>query len=419
MNIRTILEKKRDGKELRKEEIQYLIDGIDDYTTDIHLSAFLMASFIQGLNTKETAALTEAMLHSGTVLDFNSTTIDKHSTGGVGDKTSFILAPIVASCGISVPMISGRGLGHTGGTLDKLESIKGFSISLSKEEFKKQVEDIGIAIVGQNDSIAPADGKIYSIRDVTSTVSSIPLITASIMSKKLAAGLNGLVLDVKVGNGAFMETIEDATILAESMVAVGNNCGKKMSAFITDMNQPLGYNIGNSLEILEAIKTLEGNGPEDLTELSCQLAGKMIELSGKCSFSDGYSLAREKITNGEALAKFKEMIKAQNGDIDLITVAPSKTEIFSDAAGFLTGFSTKKLGMALISLGGGRNKVTDSIDHNVGIILNKKIGDNVACGELLATVYHNKEQNIKEALDLIEISVGEKKLESVLIKKII
>jgi pyrimidine-nucleoside phosphorylase len=419
MNIRTILEKKRDGKELRKEEIQYLIDGIDDYTTDIHLSAFLMASFIQGLNTKETAALTEAMLHSGTVLDFNSTTIDKHSTGGVGDKTSFILAPIVASCGISVPMISGRGLGHTGGTLDKLESIKGFSISLSKEEFKKQVEDIGIAIVGQNDSIAPADGKIYSIRDVTSTVSSIPLITASIMSKKLAAGLNGLVLDVKVGNGAFMETIEDATILAESMVAVGNNCGKKMSAFITDMNQPLGYNIGNSLEILEAIKTLEGNGPEDLTELSCQLAGKMIELSGKCSFSDGYSLAREKITNGEALAKFKEMIKAQNGDIDSITVAPSKTEIFSDAAGFLTGFSTKKLGMALISLGGGRNKVTDSIDHNVGIILNKKIGDNVACGELLATVYHNKEQNIKEALDLIEISVGEKKLESVLIKKII
>lgn len=396
-----IIAKKRDGKKLSHEEIRWFIDGLTSGDiADYQMSALLMAIYLNGLDKKETASLTDAMLYSGEVVTFKGNdVIDKHSTGGVGDKASFILAPIAAACGVKVPMIAGRGLGHTGGTIDKIESIKGFKTSLTLKEFKERLNKFGLVLIGQTKTIAPADKKIYALRDVTATVESIPLITASIMSKKLAEGASGIVMDIKTGSGAFMSSMEDARALAKSLRDTASRFDKKMLTMITDMNQPLGNAIGNSLEIIESIDTLKGVGPKDLTDLSVQLAGGMIYLAGKAkTLKEGNTKAQAAIDNGSALKKFKEMIKNQGGDDKVVEdysrlpIAKEKLEVLATKSGFVAKVECKNMGLHCVSLGGGRKKAEDAIDFGVGLIINKKIGDAVKKGESLVTIYYHSKQ---------------------------
>ena len=411
-----VIRNKRDGLELTREEIDglvhaYTVGDVPDY----QVSAWLMAVVLRGMTRAETAALTDAMLHSGEVLDFSSLSqqkVDKHSTGGVGDKTSLVLAPLVAAAGVAVPMISGRGLGHTGGTLDKLEAIPGFNVSLPVAEFRRVLETCGCAMIGQTPEIAPADRKLYALRDVTGTVESPYLICASIMSKKLAEGIDALVLDVKTGSGAFMKKEKDAVFLAELMVETGERMGKQVVALITDMDQPLGKMIGNALEVIEVIEILRGHGPQDLRELCLHLAGWMLQLGGVSkNVAEGTQLSAQLISSGRALEKFMQMIELQGGDPRVIDdtsrlpQAKSATEVVSPAAGFISSMQCEQIGTACVILGGGRERKEDSVDPAVGIVLHKKVGDSVSEHEPLATIHYNSETRGQEAKNLISKSI--------------
>jgi pyrimidine-nucleoside phosphorylase len=407
-----LIRKKRDSGEHSREEIEFLISG---YTRgdipDYQMAAWLMATWLRGLSLGETAALTEAMLHSGEVLDLSALAgkkVDKHSTGGVGDKASLILAPIVAAGGLTVPMISGRGLGHTGGTLDKLESIPGFNVNLSLDQFRTVLRECGMGLIGQTAEIAPADKKIYALRDATGTVESIGLICASIMSKKLAEGIDALVLDVKTGSGAFMKREEDAVRLAEIMVDTGRRMGKKVVALITDMNQPLGRAAGHSSEIIECIETLKGRGPADLRELSIELSAWMFYLGERTeSLVEGRRLAEAMIANGQALERFKQGIKLQGGDERVIDEpqrlpqARRNVDVLSETDGYVSGTNCEAFGTALAMLGGGREKKEDAIDPGVALLFHKRIGDAVKKGESLATIHYNADVKLREAKDMI------------------
>ncbi|HVS90012.1 MAG TPA: thymidine phosphorylase [Candidatus Acidoferrum sp.] len=407
-----LIRKKRDSGEHSREEIDFLISG---YTRgeipDYQIAAWLMAAWLRGLNHAELTALTESMLYSGEVLnlaDLPGKKVDKHSTGGVGDKTSLILAPIVAAGGLTVPMISGRGLGHTGGTLDKLESIPGFNVNLSLEEFRRVLRECGMGLIGQTAEIAPADKKIYALRDVTATIENVGLICASIMSKKLAEGIDALVLDVKTGSGAFMKREEDAVHLAEVMVETGKRMGKKTVALITDMDQPLGRAAGHSNEIIECIEVLSGRGPADLRELSIELSAWMFYLGERTrSVEEGCRLAENMIASGQAKNKFKQGIKLQGGDERVIDEpqrlprARFHVDVPSLTSGFVCGTNCEQFGVALAMLGGGREKKEDAIDHAVGLEFRKRIGDRVEKGEPLATIHYNSDAKLAEAKSLI------------------
>jgi pyrimidine-nucleoside phosphorylase/thymidine phosphorylase len=410
-----VIARKRDGLELSSAEIAYVVQG---YTSgeipDYQASAWLMASLLRGLTRGETATLTEAMLRSGSVLDLSALPgrkIDKHSTGGVGDKTSLVLAPVAAAGGLVVPMISGRGLGHTGGTLDKLESIPGFSVKLSLERFQEVLRACRCAMIGQTDEIAPADRKFYALRDVTGTVESPNLICASIMSKKLAEGLDGLVLDVKTGSGAFMKTEADASQLAQLMVETGTRMGKRVVALITDMDQPLGLKVGNALEVEECTDVLRGQGPPDLRELCLQLAAWMFVLGDKVRDpAKGKELAAKLIDTGQALEIFRRMIELQGGDAGVLDDykklprARHQLAVKAREKGYVTAIQCEQMGKASVILGGGREKKEDSVDPAVGIELHKKVGDAVAADEAVCTVYYNSEARAAQAQKLIESS---------------
>ncbi|ERL64633.1 Pdp [Schleiferilactobacillus shenzhenensis LY-73] len=398
-----IIQAKRDGRELTKEQIQFVISGYTAGTIpDYQMSALLMAIYFEDMTPLEIGALTDAMLHSGDVLDLSAIPgikVDKHSTGGVGDKISIPLAPLVAAAGAKNPMISGRGLGHTGGTLDKLEAIPGFNVDLTEQQFIDQVTTVGTAITSATGNLAPADKKIYALRDVTGTVEAIPLISSSIMSKKLASGTDGLVLDVKTGNGAFMKTEERAAALARALVRIGHLAGIKIIALLTDMDQPLGFTIGNALEIQESIAILQNQGPADVRDLTLTLGSHMLLQANLADDLTGARHILEKhLADGSALAKFKEMITAQGGDAGVVddpTKLPQAKHtipVLSTEAGMVTGMATDQLGVASMILGGGRQKKGDAIDPAVGIMLHKKIGDRVANGELLATIYAEEAQ---------------------------
>ncbi len=429
-----VIRKKRDAIELSGEEIEGLINA---YTSgdipDYQVSAWLMAVLLRGMTRPETAALTDAMLRSGEVLDLSALPVrkvDKHSTGGVGDKTSLVLAPLVAEAGIAVPMISGRGLGHTGGTLDKLEAIPGFNVNLPVSEFRRVLDKCGCAMIGQTAEIAPADRKLYALRDVTGTVESPYLICASIMSKKLAEGIDALVLDVKTGSGAFMKSEKDAAFLAELMVETGERMGKQVIALITDMDQPLGNMIGNALEVVEVIDVLKGAGPEDLRELCLHLAGWMLYLGRAAkNVAEGKQKSAELIASGKALERFRQMIKLQGGDASVIDdyhrlpQAKHKVEVASTKSGFISAMQCEQIGTACVILGGGRERKEDSVDPSVGIILHKKVGDRVSANEPLATVYYNDEARAKRAQQLIaascEIAEAAPKIKRPLIHRVI
>ena len=433
MNSVEIIRKKRDGKILSSREINYLIDGIThNRIPDYQFSAFLMAIYFRGMTTKETSFLTNSMLNSGKIINLKSIEgykVDKHSTGGVGDKTSLILAPVAAAAGVKVPMISGRGLGHTGGTLDKLESIPGFRTDLSLKEFKSVLKKVGAVLIGQTKDIAPADKVIYSLRDVTATVESVPLITASIMSKKLAEGIDGLVLDIKVGSGAFMKNMRDAKELTESLVNTAKAFDKKVVAFITDMNQPLGAHIGNWLEVIETINILLGKVKNDLYELSTRLAGAMIYLAGKTnSIDEGTKTAKEIILNGKAYSKFLEIVKAQGGDVSFINNPEKfpgskfKSKILAEKSGYISEINTYEIGMASVELGAGRKTKEDKIDHKAGIIFKSKIGNKISKGDTIAELFSDSKEGIslaqKRISDAINIK-NNKPAKTKLIKKII
>jgi pyrimidine-nucleoside phosphorylase len=413
MRVQDIIKKKRDKEALTDEEIIFLVRNYTNGTIpDYQMSAFLMASFLNGLTKEEAATLTFEMMNSGDIVDFgdfDGYLVDKHSTGGVGDKISIPLAPLVASCGAYIPMISGRGLGHTGGTLDKLESIPRFNVNLTMEEFIEMTKKIGVSLIGQTGQITPADKKIYALRDATSTVESIQLITASIMSKKLAEGIKGLVLDVKVGTGAFMKTMEDARELAESMVKIGGQMDRNVTAVITNMNQPLGEMIGNSLEMIESFETLKGRGPKDIKDLTYKLGSEMIKLAGIVETDEeAYALFDKKIESGEAGAKMKEILKAQGGDentyddYSLIPVAKETFEVKSKNNGYINHFNTEDIGVAAMLLGAGRKTKEDDVDHSVGIKLLKKVGDSVKIGDVVAVMIHNNEDKLKDAVKRFE-----------------
>ena len=412
MRMYDIIDKKRHGEALCDEEIRFVVDGcVSGAIPDYQLSAWLMAVCIMGMDSRETVTLTKAMRDSGDVADlsrFGGMCVDKHSTGGVGDKTSLIVAPIVASCGAKVAKMSGRGLGHTGGTVDKLESIKGFKTALSPEEFALQVEKTGVAIVGQSGNFAPADKKLYALRDVTATVQSIPLIASSIMSKKLASGSDSIVLDVKYGSGAFMKTPEDAKALADKMVEIGKSCGKKIRALITNMDIPLGSAVGNAVEVLEAVDILKGNDTEsDLYTVCLALAANMLVLCHGISLDDANKAAKESVKSGKALEKFREWIKAQGGSDGFIE---SESEIFSpkfeadfvaDNDGYVSSIDTEKVGKAACTLGAGRETSADVIDMHAGIRLYIKTGGRVRRGEKIATLYANDEEKLKKGAALL------------------
>ena len=396
-----ILDRKKKGLELSEGEIKWVISNyMKDEVKDYQMSALLMALFINGMTTKETAYLTDAMLYSGTALSFDDKSIvDKHSTGGVGDKTSFIIAPIAAACGVKVPMIAGRGLGHTGGTVDKIEAIPGFKTDLSLNEFKTRLLKDGLVLIGQTKDIAPADKRIYALRDVTATIDSIPLITASIMSKKLAEGANGIVMDIKAGNGAFMRTKSEAKKLAKSILATAKRFDKTAVTLITNMSQPLGNTVGHSLELIECIEVLKGRGPKDLTELSLHLAAHMIQIAGiEKTFSKALKKAKLSIKDGTALTTFKNLIENQGGDkkvIDnyaLLDIAECKTEVKSPRSGYIKSFQTNQIGFMCTELGGGRKVKTDLIDFGVGFDFHKKLSDKVKRDEAILTIYHRQSQ---------------------------
>jgi len=419
LRIVDVIAKKRDGHELSAVEIEYFIQ---QYTSgeipDYQASAWLMAALLRGMTRAETAALTNAMLLSGEVLDLSDLPVpkvDKHSTGGVGDKTSLVLAPLVAAGGVLVPMISGRGLGHTGGTLDKLESIPGFNVNLPIAQFRRVLEVCGCAMIGQTAEIAPADRKLYALRDVTATVESPYLICASIMSKKLAEGIDALVLDVKTGSGAFMKQEQDAAFLAELMVETGESMGKKVVALITNMDQPLGTHVGNSLEVIEALDVLRGNGPQDLRELCVELAGWMFYLGGTAETQpQGRLNAEQLIRSGKALRTFREMIGLQGGDIRVVDdqsllprakhtleLTVPELEHHEHEDGWITAIDCQAIGVASVILGGGRLKKEDSVDPSVGVVLHRKLGDRVRAGEPFCTIHYNSETQAAEAAALL------------------
>src|ERR1700723_1115400 len=407
-----IIRKKRDAAELSREEIAFLIEGAtNDRVPDYQLAAFLMAVLWRGMTRAELAALTESMLNSGEVLDWSdlpAPKVDKHSTGGVGDKTSLVIAPIVAAAGLYVPMISGRGLGHTGGTLDKLESIPGFNVNLQLDQFRRTLALAHCALIGQTPEIAPADKKLYALRDVTATVESPYLITASIMSKKMAEGIDALVLDVKTGDGAFMKKQQDAEYLAELMVETGTRMGKKIVALITDMEQPLGRKIGNALEVEECVEVLHGGGPPDVRELSLELSAWMFVLGGRTkSVSEGRDLAAEMITSGRARDTFREVIRLQGGepkvvdDPGLLPRAKHTARLPARRSGYVTAIRCEQVGVASMMLGGGREKKEHTIDPAVGLVLEKKIGDAVKAGENLCTIHYNLDARLVPATRLL------------------
>ena len=417
MNFKDIIEKKRDGGKLTSEEIAFFVEG---YTKgeipDYQASAFLMAVFFQHMDDEETFTLTECMKNSGDIVDLSGIKgikVDKHSTGGVGDKITLIVGPIAAACGVPVAKMSGRGLGFTGGTIDKLESIPGFNTTLEPEDFHKQVNEIGIALIGQSGHIAPADKKIYALRDVTATVANLSLISSSIMSKKLAAGSDAILLDVKCGKGAFMETVEDAKALAEIMCRIGNNAGKRTVAVITDMSQPLGSAVGNSLEVQEALNVLQGQkNPEDVVELSLYLAGIMIYLGGKAETAEeGRRMAEEAISSGAAYEKFKELVERQGGDpssvegerigdtqvYNKLPISSYQEKVIAEKAGFIVEINAGAVGNASQGTGAGRATKEDPIDPGAGILVLAKVGDYVEEGQTLAICYSNEEAKAKEA----------------------
>ncbi|MGB7759333.1 MAG: thymidine phosphorylase [Bryobacteraceae bacterium] len=408
-----LIQRKRDGAELAPEEIEFLVDG---YTSgaipDYQMSAFLMAVFFSGMTDREVSRLTECMLRSGETADLSAIPgikVDKHSTGGVGDKTSLVVAPLAAAAGVVVPMMSGRALGHTGGTLDKLESIPGFRTDLSSDQFRRQLAELGLCFIGQTDQFAPADRKLYALRDVTGTVESIPLIASSIMSKKLAEGVDALVLDVKVGSGAFMKKQVDARRLAQTMVGIARPMDKKVQALITDMSQPLGYAVGNALEVMEASQTLQNAGPADLTKLCLELAARMIFLGKKAATLDEARLIAEKhLVDGSAYKKFKDVVAAQGGNpqaLDNFVLLPNATgarEIASPRAGYVSLIDAEDIGIAANMIGAGRDKKEDSIDPAVGIILEVKAGEKVEAGSILCRLYYTKEDRVEEAAEKVE-----------------
>ena len=417
MRVYDIIEKKRNKKALTKEEIEFIISGlVNGEIPDYQMSSLIMAIYLNGMNDKEITYLTDSMAKSGDMINLEEmfgNTVDKHSTGGVGDKTSLIICPIVASLGCKVAKMSGKGLGFTGGTIDKLDSIPGFKTSLDTDDFIKQVNDINIAIISQTGNIAPADKKIYAIRDITATVSSIPLIASSIMSKKIAAGDKNILLDVKVGSGAFMKTKKDANELASKMVSIGKNLKKNIMAIITNMDEPLGNNIGNSLEVREAIEILKGYGNEELTELCVVLATNMVMLSQDIPEKDARRKVVNSLKSGDALNKFKEFVKAQHGNPDIVDnyeLLPSSKytyEVIADKSGYVTKINSEDIGTVANLLGAGRNALDDKIDYGAGIIMNKKINSRVKKGDVIATLYTNKknvDDIIKKYLNAITIS---------------
>ncbi|HSM76138.1 MAG TPA: thymidine phosphorylase [Bryobacteraceae bacterium] len=408
-----LIHRKRDGEELSPEEISYLIEGYTrNEIPDYQVSAFLMAVFFSGMSDREVSALTESMLASGETIDLSDIPglkVDKHSTGGVGDKTSLIAAPLAAAAGVVVPMMSGRALGHTGGTLDKLESIPGFRTDLSVDEFRAQLKTHGLAFIGQSPEVTPADGKMYSLRDVTATVESIPLIASSIMSKKLAEGIDALVLDVKVGKGAFMKRQVDARRLAQMMVGIGRRADKRVQALITDMNQPLGYAVGNALEIMEVSQTLQNAGPADLTRVSLELASRMIFLAKLTkTLDEAREIAQKQLLDGGGYRKFKDVIVAQGGNpqvLDRFELLPNATgaqEILSPRAGYVSAIDAEYIGLASSMIGAGRATKEDVIDPAVGVILEVKIGSKVDSGGVLCRLYYTSDEHLEEASQLIE-----------------
>lgn len=408
-----LIQRKRDGGELTPDEIEFLVEG---YTRgeipDYQMSAFLMATYFTSMTDREVSRLTECMLRSGETLDLSDIPgikVDKHSTGGVGDKTSLIVAPLAAAAGVVVPMMSGRALGHTGGTLDKLEAIPGFHTHLSADQFKAQLKELGLCFIGQSETLAPADGKLYSLRDVTGTVESIPLIASSIMSKKLAEGVDALVLDVKVGNGAFMKKQVEARRLSQMMVGIGRRMDKRVQALITDMNQPLGYAVGNALEVMEASQTLQNAGPADLTRLSIELAARMIYLAKKtATLEEARRLAEEKLVDGSGYRKFKQVIQAQGGNpqaLDKFELLPNATgmrEIITPRGGYVSMIDAAYIGTASNMIGAGRDRKEDSIDPAVGVILEVKVGEKVDAGSVLCRLYYTKEDRVEEAAEIVE-----------------
>lgn len=402
MRMYDLIMKKRNGGALTDEEIHYLIqEYVNGQIPDYQMSAFLMAVYFQGMTEEETAAMTLEVAHSGEMVDLSAIDgikVDKHSTGGVGDKTTLIVGPIVAACGVKVAKMSGRGLGHTGGTVDKLESIPGFKTTFTREEFFSVVNKTGISVIGQSGNLTPADKKLYALRDVTATVDSIPLIAVSIMGKKLAAGSDCITLDVKTGSGAFMKTVEDSIALAKEMVAIGENAGKRTVALITNMDLPLGNNIGNSLEVIEAVETLHGHGPEDLTEVCIQLAANMLYLAGKGELDTCRKMVCEVLNNGEALKRLTAMVEAQGGeskvilDTECFKKAPYAYEIKAEKAGYITHMDTESCGIASSMLGAGRETKDSTIDYSAGIILKKKVGDYVEKGQVLGVMYASDEK---------------------------
>ncbi len=414
MRIYDIIAKKRDGEKLSKEEIdffvrEYTAEKIEDYQA----SALLMAIFINGMDEEETVNLTESMAHSGDMLDLstiNGVTADKHSTGGVGDKTSLVVAPICASLGVKMAKMSGRGLGHTGGTIDKLESIEGYNTSIDTDKFFKQVNEIGIALIGQTGNLAPADKKIYALRDVTATVGNISLIASSIMSKKIAAGAQNIVLDVKCGSGAFMKDEKSATILAEAMVNIGKKCDRNIAAVITNMDIPLGSNIGNSLEIKEVVEILNNKGDTQLRELCLVLSATILSISYDLDYEEAYNKAENALIDGSALSKFKDLVAAQGGNvqmIDNIELLPKCEKTLSIKAendGYIEKIDSLLVGESAVLLGAGREKKTDRIDYGAGIVLNKKTGDKVNTGDIIATLYTSTDERLQNARNLFNTS---------------
>ena len=413
MRMYDIILKKRRGFQLTTEEINFFVNGFNNNEIpDYQVSSLMMAIFFKGMNERETADLTMAMANSGEILDLSAIDgikVDKHSTGGVGDSVTLVLAPLVASLGIPVAKMSGRGLGHTGGTIDKLETFKGFSVELDNDTFINNVNNIKIAIAGQTKSLAPADKKLYALRDVTATVDNISLIASSIMSKKIASGADAIVLDVKVGDGAFMKNLQDAKALAKEMVTIGEQLGRRTVAIISNMDQPLGFAIGNALEVKEAIDTLKGNGPKDLEELVLEIGSQMVILSKKAkSVEEAKKLLRENLTNRKALNKLKELVEAQGGDSSIIDneelMPKSKYQlsITSDREGYVSKICSEEVGLLAMELGAGRKTKDSIIDLSVGIVLKKKIGDKVEKGEELATIYCNNEKDGSSVLNKLK-----------------
>lgn len=427
MRMYDIIAKKRDGGVLTPEEIAFFVKGYTDGSIpDYQASALMMAIYLRGMTARETAQLTAEMAHSGDTVDLSAiggVKADKHSTGGVGDKTTLIVAPIVAACGVRMAKMSGRGLGHTGGTLDKLESIPGCSVTLTREAFFKQVNEIGLAVIGQTGNLAPADKKMYALRDVTATVSCVPLIASSIMSKKLASGADCILLDVKTGSGAFMKTLDDSVALAKAMVEIGEHNGRRTAALITDMDTPLGHNIGNSLEVAEAVGTLRGTGPADLTEVCLALAANLLWLAGKGELDDCRTLAEHALHSGAALQKLRQMAAAQGGDAAAIDdpaklpAAAHAYDVISERDGWIGATDTEGIGVATVLLGAGRETKESTLDLSAGIRLLKKAGDHVQKGEVLATLYANDaarfaaaEDKLRAALTFSDIQPASQKL---------